>query len=115
MGQWLLGRKVAELAGKDHFLYLTIAPARLFMQKLQNAMATRMSRRGRTRMTHQLRRDSKCGQPPPLNKKLKLKLFTTCAGKLDRLLSLGPLHFAIQDLLVGWARVSSTRYTYRHT
>jgi hypothetical protein len=47
--------------------------------------------------------------------KLKLKLFTTCAGKLDRLLSLGPLYFAIQDLLASWARVSSTRYTYRHT
>jgi hypothetical protein len=30
--------------------------------------------------------------------KLELKLFTTCAGKLDRLLSLGPLYFAIQDL-----------------
>jgi hypothetical protein len=26
------------------------------------------------------------------------KLFTTCAGKLDRLLSLGPLYQAIQDL-----------------
>jgi hypothetical protein len=26
------------------------------------------------------------------------KLFTTCAGKLDRLLSLGPLYFAIHDL-----------------
>lgn len=47
--------------------------------------------------------------------KLELKLFTTCAGKLDRLLSLGPLYFAIQDLLASWARVSSTRYTYRHT
>jgi hypothetical protein len=43
------------------------------------------------------------------------KLFTTCAGKLDRLLSHGPLYFAIQDLLASWARVSSTRYTYRHT
>jgi hypothetical protein len=29
---------------------------------------------------------------------LKLKLFTTCAGKLDRLLSLGPLYKAIHDL-----------------
>jgi hypothetical protein len=47
--------------------------------------------------------------------KLKSKLFTTCAGKLDRLLSLGPLYFAIQDLLASWARVSSTKYTYRHT
>jgi hypothetical protein len=47
--------------------------------------------------------------------KLKLKLFTTCAGKLDRLLSLGPLYFAIHDLLASWARVSSTRYTYRYT
>jgi hypothetical protein len=46
---------------------------------------------------------------------LKLKLFTTCAGKLDRLLSLGPLYFAFQDLLASWARVSSTKYTYRHT
>jgi hypothetical protein len=44
--------------------------------------------------------------------KLKLKLFTTCASKLDRLLSLGPLYFAIHDLLASWARVSSTRYTY---
>jgi hypothetical protein len=43
------------------------------------------------------------------------KLFTTCGGKLDRLLSLGPLYFAIQDLLASWARVSSTNYTYRHT
>jgi hypothetical protein len=43
------------------------------------------------------------------------KLFTTCAGKLDRLLSLGPLYFAIHDLLASWARVSLTRYTYRHT
>jgi hypothetical protein len=31
--------------------------------------------------------------------KLKLKLFTTCAGKLDRQLSLGPLYFAMHDLL----------------
>jgi hypothetical protein len=29
---------------------------------------------------------------------LKLTLFTTCAGKLDRMLSLGPLHQAIHDL-----------------
>jgi hypothetical protein len=42
-------------------------------------------------------------------------LFTTCAGKLDRQLSLGPLYFAIHDLLASWARVSSTRYTFRHT
>jgi hypothetical protein len=45
----------------------------------------------------------------------QLKLFTTCAGKQDRLLTLGPLYFAFQDLLASWARVSSTRYTYRHT
>jgi hypothetical protein len=46
---------------------------------------------------------------------MTLKLFTTCAGKLDRLLSLGPLYFAFQALLESWARLSSTRYTYRHT
>jgi hypothetical protein len=43
------------------------------------------------------------------------RLFTTCASKMDRLLSLGPLYFAIQELLASWARVSSTKYTYRHT
>jgi hypothetical protein len=42
--------------------------------------------------------------------KMKLKLFTTCTGKLDRLLSLGPLYFAMQhDLLASWVRVSSTK------
>jgi hypothetical protein len=45
----------------------------------------------------------------------KLKLFTTCAGKLDRVLSLGPLYQAIHDLQASLARVSSTKYTYRHT
>jgi hypothetical protein len=35
--------------------------------------------------------------------------------KLDRLLSLGPLDLAIQDLLASWARVSQTICTYRHT
>jgi hypothetical protein len=35
--------------------------------------------------------------------------------KLDRLLPIGPLNLAIQDLLASWARVSSTRCTYRHT
>jgi hypothetical protein len=48
--------------------------------------------------------------------KLKLKLFTTRPGKLDRLLSHGPLYFAIHDLLASWARVSPTTYiSYRHT
>jgi hypothetical protein len=51
----------------------------------------------------------------PEHRRRQLKLFTTCAGKQDRLMSLGPLYFAIQDLLASWARVSSTRYTYRHT
>jgi hypothetical protein len=46
---------------------------------------------------------------------IELKLLTTCAGKLDRLMSLGPLYFAIRDVLARWARVSSTGYTYRHT
>jgi hypothetical protein len=46
---------------------------------------------------------------------MKLKLSITCADKLDRLLSLGPLYFAIQDLLASLGRVSSTTYTYRHT
>jgi hypothetical protein len=47
--------------------------------------------------------------------KLKLKLFTTCAGKLDRLLSHGPLYFATHDLLASWSRVSPTRYmSYRY-
>jgi hypothetical protein len=36
-------------------------------------------------------------------------------GKLDRLLSIGPLYLAIHDLWVSLARVSSTMYTYRHT
>jgi hypothetical protein len=35
-----------------------------------------------------------CVSDPCIELKLKLKLFTTCAGKLDRLLSLGPLYFA---------------------
>jgi hypothetical protein len=47
--------------------------------------------------------------------KLKLKLFTTCAGKQERLMSLGPLYFAFHDLLASWAQVSLTGYTYRHT
>jgi hypothetical protein len=50
-----------------------------------------------------------------LDAKLKLKLFTTCAGKQDRLMSLGPFYFAIYDLSTSWAPVSSTTYIYRHT
>jgi hypothetical protein len=48
--------------------------------------------------------------------KLKLKLFTSCPGKLDQVSSHGPLYFAIHDLFASWARVSPTRFiSYRHT
>jgi hypothetical protein len=46
---------------------------------------------------------------------IDIEIVYNMCRQLDRLLSLGPLHFAIQDLLASWARVSSTRYTYRHT
>jgi hypothetical protein len=47
--------------------------------------------------------------------KIENEIIYNNTGKLDRRLSIGLLYPAIQDLWVSLARVSSTRYTYRHT
>jgi hypothetical protein len=46
---------------------------------------------------------------------IEIEIIHNNTGELDRVLSLGPLYFAIQDLLASGARVSSIMYTYRHT
>jgi hypothetical protein len=46
---------------------------------------------------------------------IEIEIIHKNTGKLDRLLSIGPLYLAIHDLWVSLARVSSTTYTYRHT
>jgi uncharacterized membrane protein YjdF len=46
---------------------------------------------------------------------IEIEIIYDNTGKLDWLLSIGPLYLAIHDLWVSLARVSSTRYTYRHT
>jgi hypothetical protein len=53
--------------------------------------------------------------PNVLRIEIEIEIVHNNTCKLDRLLSLGPHHFAIQDLLARWARVSSTKDTYRHT
>jgi hypothetical protein len=59
-----------------------------------------------------LKRDNK-SQALPIE--IKIEIIHNNTGKLDRLMSIGPLYLAIQDLWVSLARVSSTKYTYRHT
>jgi hypothetical protein len=39
--RWLPTRQQAAFAGKAHFLYLAIAPARFFLPELHNVLATR--------------------------------------------------------------------------
>jgi hypothetical protein len=55
--RWLSTRQLAAFAGKAHFLYLAIAPARFFLRELHNVLATRAGWGERVRLTHQLRRD----------------------------------------------------------
>jgi hypothetical protein len=55
--RWLPTRQLAAFAGKAEFLYLAIAPARFFLCEMHNVLATRTSRGGRVRLTHQLRCD----------------------------------------------------------
>jgi hypothetical protein len=50
-----------------------------------------------------------------LGHEVEIEIIHNNTDKLDRLLSIRPLYLAIQDLWVSLARVSSTRYTYRHT
>jgi hypothetical protein len=52
---------------------------------------------------------------PASHIEIEIEIIHNNTGKLDRLLSIGPLYPAIHDLWVGLARVSSIRYTYRHT
>jgi hypothetical protein len=54
---WLPARHLVAFAGKAQFLYLAIAPARLFLRELHKVLATRSVWGGRVRLTHQLRRD----------------------------------------------------------
>jgi hypothetical protein len=54
---WLQARQLAVFADKAQFLYIAIAPARFFLRKLHNVLATRRGWGGRVRFTHQLRRD----------------------------------------------------------
>jgi hypothetical protein len=55
--RWLPARQLAAFVRKAQFLYLAIAPARFFLRKMHNVLATRTGLGGRVRLTHQLRRD----------------------------------------------------------
>jgi hypothetical protein len=55
--RWLPARQLAPFAGKAQFLYLAIAPARLFLRELHNVLATRSGWGCGVRLTHKLRRD----------------------------------------------------------
>jgi hypothetical protein len=48
--RWLPARKLAAFAGKAHFLYVAIAPARFFLRELHNVFATRSGWGGRVRV-----------------------------------------------------------------
>eukprot|EP00873_Tetraselmis_striata_P016676 jgi/Tetstr1/436940/TSEL_025712.t1 len=58
--RWLPARQLASFAGKALFVYLAIAPARVFLRELHCVLhATRQGWDGRVKMTNQLRRDLK--------------------------------------------------------
>jgi hypothetical protein len=66
--RWLRARELAAFAGKAQFLYLAIAPARLFSRERHDVLATRRGWGGRGRLTHQLRRDLEwCDRDPTQN------------------------------------------------
>eukprot|EP00873_Tetraselmis_striata_P018116 jgi/Tetstr1/438380/TSEL_026946.t1 len=55
--RWFPTRQLASFAGKAHFLYSAVTPARFFLRELQCVLATRQGWGGRVKMTNQLRRD----------------------------------------------------------